>query len=121
MQPHEWVGVKPMATRRVATIDHRDPGIGVPDQRVNEGHPHRARSDDQVVDGNRSRHLTMTPTPWQAVKASSAVPPPRPDRQGTAQAPPCTARRTGAYVGEATDTLPSMMDAQARRCVHTLE
>ena len=49
VQLHEWIRVQPMAARPVASLDHHDVGVAVIDQRVDERHPERARTDDEIV------------------------------------------------------------------------
>ena len=46
MQLDEWIGVEPVPTGRVAAVDQRDVHVRVIDQRVREGHAHRARAHD---------------------------------------------------------------------------
>ena len=38
-----------MAARPVASLDHHDVGVAVIDQRVDERHPERARTDHEIV------------------------------------------------------------------------
>ena len=49
MQPHERVGLEPVAADAVPAVDQRDAHVGVVDQRVRERHPGGPRADDQVV------------------------------------------------------------------------
>ena len=51
-----------MPAGRVATVDERDVHIRVIDQRVREGHAHRARAHDEVV-GLRRSHRPCPPAP----------------------------------------------------------
>ena len=53
---HEGIGVEPMTTGRVATIDERDVHIRVIDERVGERHPHRTGPHDEVVRLRCCRH-----------------------------------------------------------------
>ena len=46
---HERVGVLPVTACGVATVDQGDVHIGVVEQRVGEGHPHRPGADDEIV------------------------------------------------------------------------
>ena len=46
---HERIRVQPMAARSVASLDHHDVGVAVLDQRVDERHPERAGTDDEIV------------------------------------------------------------------------
>ena len=65
MELDEWIRVLPMPAGRVATVDERDVHIRVIDQRVREGHAHRARAHDEVVGLQRSA------SPW--CSASSRI------------------------------------------------
>ena len=38
-----------MAARSMASLDHHDVGVAVLDQRVDERHPERAGTDDEIV------------------------------------------------------------------------
>ena len=49
MQTHERIRLEPVPARRVSPVDHDDSAPGRVDQRVGEGHPRGAASDDQVV------------------------------------------------------------------------
>ena len=49
MQTHERIRLEPVPARRVSPVDHDDLGAGRVDQRVGEGHPRCAASDDEVV------------------------------------------------------------------------
>ena len=49
MELDERIRVEPVAACRVPTIDQRDVHVGVVDQRVREGHAHRAGADDEVL------------------------------------------------------------------------
>ncbi|GAB7006488.1 hypothetical protein JCM18899A_39610 [Nocardioides sp. AN3] len=49
MEPHERVGVVPVPTRLVPTIDHDHIGIRVLDEGVDEGHAGGSGSYDEVV------------------------------------------------------------------------
>ena len=46
---HERVRVQPVAAGAMAALDHHDVGVAVLDQRVDEGHPERADTDDEIV------------------------------------------------------------------------
>ena len=46
---HERVRVEPMAARSMAPLDHYDIGVAVLDQAVDERHPERAGTDDEIV------------------------------------------------------------------------
>ena len=60
VQLDERIGVLPVPAGRVATVDERDVHVGVIDQRVGEGHAHRAGAHDEVVGLQRShRHARM--------------------------------------------------------------
>jgi hypothetical protein len=46
---HERVRVEPVPAGAMAALDHHDVGVAVLDQRVDEGHPERAGTDDEIV------------------------------------------------------------------------
>ena len=49
MKLDERIRVLPVTARRVATIDQSDVYVGMIDQRIREGHTHRARTHDEIV------------------------------------------------------------------------
>ena len=56
VQTYERVRVAPVAADAVAAVDEGDPHVGVVDQGVDEPHPHRPRTDHEVVDVHTARH-----------------------------------------------------------------
>ncbi|MNT90753.1 hypothetical protein D3C72_2317340 [compost metagenome] len=62
MQLDERIGVMPVATGRMATIDERHMDIGVIDECVGKRHAHRTGPDDEVVRLDCSRHLRTPPS-----------------------------------------------------------
>ena len=49
MQLNERIRILPMPAGRGAAVDQRDMYVRMIDQRVHEGHAHRARAYDQVI------------------------------------------------------------------------
>ena len=49
VQSHERVRVVPVAARAVSSVHHHDVDVRFGDQRINERHPRRTSTDDQVV------------------------------------------------------------------------
>ena len=49
VQLHERVRVEPVTAGSMAPLDHHDVGVAVLDQRVDERHPERAGTDDEIV------------------------------------------------------------------------
>ena len=71
MQAHERVRLVPVSAGRMAPVDHDDLRAGRADQRIGEGHPGRATSDDEVVRLDGSAHFQ--PTFARISAASSAA------------------------------------------------
>ena len=59
VQAHEPVGVEPVASGAVTTVDDRDRHVGVGREGVDERHPHRPRADHQVVDVDDRLHALI--------------------------------------------------------------
>jgi hypothetical protein len=49
VQADEWIRRGPVSARLVALVDEDDGGLGFGEQGVDEGHPHGACADDEVV------------------------------------------------------------------------
>ena len=56
MQTDEGVGVQPVPTDAVTSVDHGHADVGVVDQRVCERHAHGTGADDEVVSLQAARH-----------------------------------------------------------------
>ena len=67
VQPHERIGLAPVAPDTLPAVDERDPDVGVVDQRVGERHAGGAGPDHQVVGLHGVRHAATTAQPRRDV------------------------------------------------------
>ena len=62
VQLHERVGVLPVSSGDMASVNDGDVNVGVVDKRIGERHAHRPSPDDEVVSLSRlSRHWSPNP------------------------------------------------------------
>ena len=103
MQPHERVGLEPVAADTVAAVDEGDAHVGVVDQRVGERHAHGPGADHQVVGLDCARHGATKAQARRLRTPRRVVGPRRDRRRGTAQAHGSQVR---AYRDVVTDPQP---------------
>ena len=138
MQLHERIGVLPVPSGDVATVDERDVHVGMIDQRVGERHAHRPGADDEVVGLHRPRHQQSEPPDSAGSLGTMLVHPRRRCRVALVRGPDhaegltrrqlsvsCTRRRRRRRTGEGREgtkpSPPGTLRTRAWRAAHASE